>query len=105
MDRSLVIGRLGAQLDAATGGADWDGLERAVRDLARQLQALAVKGPWSAAERAALQRLRAAHERAAQAGAAAAAGLQTRMDEMRDNKEGWIAYALAGATEPGENVQ
>jgi len=27
------------------------------------------------------------------------------MDEMRDNKEGWIAYALAGETEPGENVQ
>jgi hypothetical protein len=67
MDRSLVIGRLGTQLDAAVSGADWDGLERAVRDLARQLQALAVKGPWSAAERVALQRLRAAHERAAQA--------------------------------------
>ena len=51
------------------------------------------------------RRLRAAHDRAAQAGAAAAAGLQARMDEMRDNKEGWIAYALAGATEPGEIVQ
>jgi hypothetical protein len=42
---------------------------------------------------------------AAQTGAAAAADLQARMDEMRDNKEGWIAYALAGETEPGENVQ
>jgi len=105
MDRSLVIGRLGAQLDAAASGADWDGLDLAVRDLARQLRALAVKGPWSAAERAALRRLRAAHDRAAQTGAAAAADLQTRMDEMRDNKEGWIAYALAGETEPGENVQ
>ena len=105
MDRSIVIGRLGAQLDAAASGADWDALARAVHGLARQLQALAVKGPWSAAERAALQRLRASHERAAQAGAAAAAGLQARMDEMRDNKEGWMAYALAGATEPGENVR
>jgi hypothetical protein len=105
MDRSLVIGRLGAELVAAASGADWDRLERAVRELARQLQALAVKGPWSAAERAALQRLRAAHGLAAQASAAAADDLQTRMDEMRDNKEGWMAYALAGATEPGENVQ
>ncbi|MBD8654772.1 hypothetical protein IFT68_03935 [Oxalobacteraceae sp. CFBP 13730] len=105
MDRSPAIGRLGAQLDAAASGADWDALARAVHGLARQLQALAVKGPWSAAERAALQRLRASHERAAQAGAAAAAGLQARMDEMRDNKEGWMAYALAGATEPGENVR
>lgn len=105
MDRSLVIGRLGAELDAAASGADWDGLDGAVRDLARQLQTLAVKGPWSAAERAALRQLRAAHERAAHAGAAAAAGLQTRMDEMRDNKEGWMAYALAGATEPDEIVQ
>jgi len=105
MDRSPAIGRLGAQLDAAASGADWDALARAVHGLARQLQALAVKGPWSAAERAALRRLRASHERAAQAGAAAAAGLQARMDEMRDNKEGWMAYALAGATEPGENVR
>jgi hypothetical protein len=105
MARVLAIGRLGAALDAAASGADWDGLERAVCDLARQLQALAVEGPWSAAERAALQQLRSAHERAAQAGAAAAADLQTRMNGMRDNKEGWMAYALAGATEPGESVQ
>ena len=105
MDRSPAIGRLGAQLDAAAGGANWDALERAVRELARQLQALAVKGPWSAAERAALRQLRAAHGRAAQRGAAAAADLQARMDGMRDNKEGWMAYALAGATEPGENVR
>ncbi|MEM8511207.1 hypothetical protein RCH14_000498 [Massilia sp. MP_M2] len=105
MDRSLVIGRLGAQLDVAASGADWDALDRAVRDLARQLQALAVKGPWSAPERAALGRLRTSHERAAQAGAAAAAGLQARMDEMRDNKEGWMAYALTNETEPGEIVQ
>jgi len=105
MDRSPAIGRLGAQLDAAASSADWDVLERAVRELARQLQVLAVKGPWSAAERVALRRLRASHERAAQAGAVAAAGLQARMDEMRDNKEGWMAYALAGATEPGENVR
>jgi hypothetical protein len=105
MDRTLAIGRLGAQLDDAATRADWDLLERAVRELAGQLRALAVKGPWSAAERAALRRLRAIHDRAAQACAGAAAGLQARMDEMRDNKEGWMAYALADETEPGEIVQ
>ena len=65
----------------------------AIGRLGAQLDAAASSADWDALERA------------AQAGAVAAAGLQARMDEMRDNKEGWMAYALAGATEPGENVR
>lgn len=103
MDRSGIIDRLGLQLDAqlaqATGCGDWTLLEPSVRDLAPQLKTLAARGPWNGAERAALARLRAVHARAASACDGAAAALAARLDEMRSNKEGWMAYALAGDTD------
>lgn len=103
MDRSHIIDRLSQQLDArlheAGQRADWTVLAPSVLELGPQLQALAARGPWSGAERAALTRLRAAHERAAAACGAASAALGARLDEMRSNKEGWMAYALAGETE------
>ncbi len=101
MDRSAAIERLAARLRDASARADWDLLERAVTELAPQLQALAARGGWSAPERAALARLRAAHDGAASAGAEAASLLQAQLGEMRDNKEGWMAYALAGELETG----
>ncbi|WP_273028274.1 hypothetical protein [Massilia timonae] len=101
MDRSAAIERLATQLRDASAGADWDLLERAVRALGPQLQALAGHGDWSARERAALARLRAAHDGAARASADAASHLQAQLGEMRDNKEGWMAYALAGELESG----
>ncbi|WP_306396187.1 hypothetical protein [Telluria beijingensis] len=101
MDRSAAIERLAARLIDAGARADWELLECAVRELAPQLQALAAHGAWSARERAAHARLRAAHDGAASAAAAAAAQLEAQLGEMRDNKEGWMAYALAGELESG----
>lgn len=101
MDRSAAIERLASRLQDAGARADWDLLERAVIELGPQLQALAAGGDWSGRERAALSSLRAAHDGAARAGAEAAVQLQARLGEMRDNKEGWIAYALAGELESG----
>lgn len=102
MPRTAAIDQLAARVQDASAGSDWDLLEVAVRELAPRLQALAVKGPWNAAERAALLRLRGAHDRAAAAAARASASLQEKLDDMRSNKEGWMAYALAGELEPGD---
>jgi len=99
MDRSHAIDGLAGVLADAGARADWEVLGRAVHELAPALQALATAGPWSAGERAALARLRSAHAGAAQAVAVARARLQARMDDMRVNKEGWMAYALAGEPE------
>jgi hypothetical protein len=100
MDRLRAVDRLAGVLADASARADWDLLGRAVTELAPSLQALAKAGPWSAAERAALGRLRSAHADAARVVAAAGARLQARMDDMLVNKEGWMAYALAGEPEP-----
>lgn len=101
MDRTAVIERLAQRLREAGASADWDLLESAARELGPQVQALAARGAWSARERAALAGLRAAHDGAAEAGAAAAAQLEAQLGDMRDNKEGWMAYALAGELESG----
>ncbi|KFI07047.1 hypothetical protein [Massilia sp. BSC265] len=101
MDRTRSIDGLGAVLRDAGARADWELLGRAVGELAPRLQALAGGRPWTDAERAALERLRSAHASAAQAIAAASAQLQLRMDDMRANKEGWMAYALEGELDTG----
>ena len=101
MDRTRAIDGLTQVLIDAGKRADWELLGCAVRELGPQLQALAAGTPWSAAERVALARLRSAHEGVASAVAAAGAQVQARLDEMRGNKEGWMAYALAGEPDPG----
>ena len=101
MDRTRAIDGLGAVLLDAGARADWELLGRAVRELAPRLRALAGGRPWTDAERAALMRLRDAHAAAAQEVGAASAQLQLRLDDMLANKEGWMAYALAGDNDTG----
>jgi len=99
MDKSPALLRIAGSLRSAADGGAWEQLGQMTRALAPQLDALAARGPLSPAERTALQRLREAHDHAAQAVAAAAGALSTRMDDMRANKDGWIAYALQNASE------
>lgn len=101
MDRTRAIDRLAGVLLDAGARSDWELLDRAVRELGAQLQALAAGGPWNASERAALARLRRAHEGAAGAVATASAQLQAKISDMVANKEGWMAYALAGESDTG----
>jgi hypothetical protein len=95
MDRTRAIDGLGRVLLDAGARADWELLGRAVRELGPRLEALAAGRPWTAAERAALARLRGAHATADEAVAAASSQLQLRMNDILANKEGWMAYALA----------
>jgi hypothetical protein len=99
MDKSAAILRVADSLRSAADDAAWEQLAQMTRALVPQLDALAARGPLTGAERAALQRLREAHDHAAEAVDAAARSLKTRMDDMRDNKDGWIAYAMQTATE------
>lgn len=99
MHRQAQLAQLGDALQAAAAGADWTRLNEQARALAPALQALAARGPWSAAERGALQRLRTQHDAAAQAAASATRALGVRLDELRTNKDGWIAYAMHSETE------
>jgi hypothetical protein len=102
MDKSAALLRIAASLRGAADGAAWEQLAQMMRALAPQLDALAANGQLSGAERAALQRLREAHDHAAEAVAAATQTLKKRMDDMSANKDGWIAYAMhSNPTESG----
>jgi len=99
MDKSAALLRIAESFRGAADGAAWEQLAQMTRALAPQLEVLAARGPLTPAERAALQRLREAHDHAAEAVDAAARALKTRMDDMQANKDGWIAYAMHHATE------
>lgn len=93
---------LSAQLTSATAQRDWDRLGVAARALPAVLRELAAQGPLRAAEQDALAQLRRAHEEAEAACANAAGELGPRLDEMRRNKQGWIAYALETGNTAGD---
>ena len=99
MPRSAAIGTLAAAFSAAGAARDWERLGFLARSLAPQLAALAKNGAWTERELAALAQLRAAHDGAAAACADALDALAAKLAEMRNNKDGWMAYALTGDTE------
>jgi len=101
-DRQATLLRLGDALHAAGAAAGWTLLGVHARALGSQLQALAALGPWTAAERAALQRLRELHASAAGRVDGAAQTLESRLHALRDQQEGWLAYAMHSETEDGE---
>jgi hypothetical protein len=100
MPRSAVIGKLTAAFVDAGAARDWDSLDALARALGPQLSTLGARGAWNASELAALAQLRAAHDGAAAACGEALDTLGARLADMRNNKDGWIAYALASDTEP-----
>lgn len=104
MDRRASIDALRDKLAATAGARDWDGLWATVSSLAPQLAALGAQGPWSAAEKRALSRLRASHELAATVCRQQQQQLVGQMTELQDNKVGWSAYALEHETELDENL-
>ena len=98
-DRHGQLLRMGEAFRAAAAAADWSALGEHAHALAPRLQALAARGPWSAAERQALQRLRGAHDEAAAAAATASGELALKLEQLRSNKDGWIASAMHSDTE------
>ena len=100
MPRTAAIGALAAALGEAGAARDWERLGGLARALAPQLAALKARGAWNRGELAALAQLRTTHDNAAAACAETLETLGARLAEMRNNKDGWIAYALAGDIEP-----
>lgn len=92
---------LAAELATAADSRDWPRLQAAAHALPGRMAELARRGPLSPQEENALGQLRAAHAQAS--GAITGAMLETQMvlDEMHNNKEGWMAYALNEAAPAG----
>lgn len=94
LPRQATLAQLSAHLLQAAKVQHWDALEQADQAVAAQLPALAAQGPWSDAERAALQALIQAHDAARRAAAAAGSALAERIAQLQSGRDGWLAYAL-----------
>lgn len=94
MDRSLQLRQMARRLAAAATDKDWHTLAGLDRQLAANLPALAAAGPWTGVERSALDALHAAHLAASRECAAEAEGLARRLAELRETRDGWLAYAM-----------
>ncbi|KQQ91595.1 hypothetical protein [Massilia sp. Leaf139] len=99
MPRSVAIGKLGAAFAQAHAARDWERLNTLALALGPQLAQLGQRGAWNRDELAALTQLRTAHDAAAAACGEALDTLGARLADMRNNKDGWIAYALSSDTD------
>lgn len=88
------------RLDKAARENDWDELATLQSELALQLAPQVGQGnSWSEAERRALAVLQTAHRKALEQCAGELKRLAAQLEEMRNNKDGWLAYAQAGDLE------
>lgn len=94
MDRHATLLQMAQQLNAATAASDWPALAALNTLMGATLPQLAAQGKWTAAERAALAALRDLHLAAVAQVDGAAVELGQRLQDMTNNREGWLAYAL-----------
>jgi len=94
MDRQVPLLRMARRLAAAAADKDWDTLGRIDRELAATLPQLAARGAWSTAEQRALDELQRAHDAARADCVRETAEAGRRLSQMRESKEGWMAYAM-----------
>ena len=99
MPRRAAIAALASTLNTASAARNWSALHGAVVALGPQLNALAARGAWSAAELRALKALRAVHDKAALDCAAEQELLESQLSELNTNQAGFIAYALDNDTD------
>ena len=94
MDRQPTLLQLAQRLNAATANADWKTLAALDTLVANTLPVLAAQGRWTPAERAALDALRSQHRAALATVTEKTAELDRHLQDTRNHREGWLAYAL-----------
>ncbi|WP_431477296.1 hypothetical protein [Massilia eburnea] len=97
MDRQPALLQLAQQLSAATAASDWAALAAINTLMGSTLPALAAQGAWTPAESAALAALRDLHVAAVAKVDSATVETGQHLNDMTNNREGWLAYALDSA--------
>lgn len=103
MDRHALLSDLARSVKEATARRDWDGLVRSNARMAETLPLLAAQGKWLAAEQEALAELARAHRESTEYCSRELVMLEDKLNEMRVNREGWLAYALIANPEENQS--
>lgn len=96
MDRYTQLMNIARNLLSASQRSDWTLLESVDRQLAELLTRRTEWGQWSQNEMMALATVQRAHEQARERCDTETRAMRTRLDQMREQKAGWMAYALNG---------
>lgn len=102
MDKEQSLLSLTRRINDAVAAQDWKALAMADRDMSSQLSALLNHRAWSRGERDALTLLQDAHRQACEWCNNEIALLGDILAEMRNNKDGWLAYAYNGELDERE---
>lgn len=102
MDRTNQIVSMARRMERSASRAEWFELESTDRELASWLRGLVWQGPFDSAERAALARLQNAHQAARERCRREVSRLSGVLAELRERRDGWLAYAFEGELERTE---
>lgn len=96
MNRYAQLMSIARNLLNASQRGDWTLLQSVDRQLADLLIRRTEWGQWSQQEMMALATVQRAHEQARERCVAETEAMRTRLDQMREQKAGWMAYAANG---------
>lgn len=96
MDRYANLMSIARNLLNASQRGDWTLLEGVDRQLAELLTRRTEWGQWSQQEMMALATVQRAHEQARERCATQTEAMRARLGQMREQKAGWLAYAMNG---------
>jgi hypothetical protein len=96
MDRYANLMNIARNLLNASQRGDWTLLEGVDRQLAELLTRRTEWGQWSQQEMMALATVQRAHEQARERCATQTEAMRARLGQMREQKAGWLAYAMNG---------
>lgn len=100
MDKERQLSDLSLQLSRSAADGDWRAVSELDRRIAAMLRKLA-KQPLTTSEAERLDELRRAHEIARGQCEREWAIVERRLTELRERKEGWMAYALNNDSDEG----
>ena len=85
---------LAQQLQRLAEGRNWPALAAVDRKVSALLAALPPRAQWSARESDAFEHLRRAHRAVQELCDSEAARLGAQLQDLRNHRQGWVAYAL-----------
>lgn len=97
MGNEAQLSDFARRLRGAATAADWSALGAIDHEVAQVLRRM--RGTGSARERAALEELRRAHAEARDCCEREAARVGEVLQQMREHREGWMAYAMSAPEE------
>lgn len=96
MDRYAHLMSIARNLLKASERGDWTLLQSVDRQLADLLTRRTEWGQWSQQEMMALATVQRAHEQARERCVTETEAMRTRLNQIREQKAGWLAYAMNG---------